>query len=439
MALLDRRGFIGALAATALATRGSRAAPRKVIVVGAGMAGLAAGQALAGAGLDVTVIEARQRVGGRIATDRSLGSVVERGANWIHGVRGNPLTELAERSGTRLHRDDGDMRVFDADGKRVGDAALERAEAALETLLGRVDELDAEGLSLAAAVSRIDPGALAEPLSRWMLASAVELEFGAPIDALSAAEFDEDDGFPGRDANLVEGYDRLLEPLSAKLAIRLGEPARTITLDSDGVSVETALGVHQCEAAVVALPLGVLKAGSVALPPLPGPVRRAIERLEAGSVSTVALAFDRAFWGRTAYVGNVDPIPGRFPFFVSRMPVTGAPVLVGYTAGAHAAETAAWPDDRLAAEAVSVLRRIFGNKVPEPRGTLVTRWAADPHTLGAYASPGVGASRADFEAFSTVLEGRVVFAGEHTSADYRGTVHGAFLSGLRAAETLLRR
>ncbi|NJR13526.1 MAG: FAD-dependent oxidoreductase, partial [Phyllobacteriaceae bacterium] len=120
---LSRRQLVGgttALASTALIGRAGAAAP-DVIVIGAGISGLAAARALSQAGKSVMVLEARDRIGGRIHTDRSLGFAAELGANWIHGADGNPLTALAQASGTQTLPFDHDaLAVVDANGADLG-------------------------------------------------------------------------------------------------------------------------------------------------------------------------------------------------------------------------------------------------------------------------------------------------------------------------------
>jgi monoamine oxidase len=434
----DRRTVLAMLAALGTGPANSRAGG-SAIVVGAGIAGLAAARRLADAGWTVTIIEARDRVGGRIWTDRSLGQPVERGAGWLHGTMGNPLMELARMAGVGLRSMDQEFPVFAADGKPVRSRDVERAESRLENIVETIDEDDPEDIALADAIRRIDPTGWNDPLFRWALSANVEFEVGGPADAMSASEFDEDDAFGGDNVAIVEGYDRLLAPLTAGIDVRLGVAAANIApADAGGVTVETSAETLSADRLVLAVPLGVLKAGAIGLPPLPAAIERAIGRLEAGAVSTVALAFDRPFWGKSPHIGYIDSRePGRFPFFTSRTTVTGANVLVGYALGAYASRTAGMPDAFLADEAAAILKAIHGAKMPAPGAALVTRWSADPWTRGAYSFTGVHADSDDFNAFTQTLAGRIAFAGEHTSARYRGTVHGAYLSGLRAADMVL--
>ena len=98
-----------------------------IVVVGAGIGGLAAARRLADRGFTVIVVEARQRISGRIWTDRSLGTAVDLGAAWIYGVKNNPISDLADRYGAeRLRTDYESVQLVDIDGSRLDDDALER-------------------------------------------------------------------------------------------------------------------------------------------------------------------------------------------------------------------------------------------------------------------------------------------------------------------------
>lgn len=426
------------LAATAAVRPAPGRSAPSAIVVGAGIAGLVAARRLTDAGVATTVLEARDRIGGRIWTDRSSGHPVERGAGWLHGTERNPLMALVEAAGVSLRETEDALSVFSAGGRPLHEGDLRRTERRLQMLLEAIDEDDAEGVSLAEAIRRRDATAWDDPLFRWALSTEVEFDVGGPAEAMSASEFDEDDVFDGADVTVAEGYDRLLAPLAAGIDIRLGQPAARITFgEGGGVAVETPDGTISSDRLVLAIPLAMIKADAIALPRLPSAVRRSVARLETGAVSTVACVFDETVRPVAPRLGHVDERePGRFPMFVSR-PTSGGTVVTGYALGNYAARTGGLPDEALAAEALAILRMILGDRLAAPRATLVTRWAADPWTRGAYSFAGLQAGQRDFEAFSGLHAGRVAFAGEHTSARYRGTVHGAYLSGLRAAETVL--
>lgn len=259
------------LAATLVPNAARSASEPDVLVVGAGTAGLAAARTLADAGRSVAILEASDRIGGRIHTDRSLGLPVELGAGWIHGPRGNPISALARNAGLETFvTDDDSLIVHRADGALVPDANVVAGEARLARLAATIDDVVETDMAMSEAIARLGAGELDDPLMRWMLSAYLEFLTGGPIDAISAAMWDEDESFSGADVILPAGYDRILTQLGRGLDIRFGERVLSIAYDSNGVSITTSSGSFQAKHVVCTLPIGVLKAGRVTFdPPLP--------------------------------------------------------------------------------------------------------------------------------------------------------------------------
>lgn len=440
---MRRRGLIGgALAAGLLAGRGA-AQDLPVLVIGAGAAGLAAAQALRQAGQAALVLEARGRIGGRVATSRAWPDApVELGAGWVHGVRGNPLTALAAQAGVALHPQGMAQALRDRAGRRRDD---------LEPLLARAADLvaaaraRAEGWArdapLSAAVARHPAWSAADAelraAVRFLVETEIEQEFGADWTDLSAWWFDAAGDLPGGDARPLAGYDRLLAPLAAGLDLRLGARVLRLRAAPGGVVAELAGGGQVAgRAAVVTLPLGVLKAGAVAFdPPLAAPRQRAIERLGMGLLTKLVLRFERRFWDAGAdWLGLWGAAHAAW---VDATAPGGPPVLLGLRAGAAAAaDERLAPHDRAAA-ALADLRAAFGAAVPAPLAVQASRWHDDPFARGAYSFHPPGSTPDDRAALAGAdWDGRLAFAGEAASPDHPATVHGAVLSGRAAAAAL---
>lgn len=427
------------IATSLLPKLGQAASNPDVIVIGAGISGLAAARALADAGRSVVVLEASGRIGGRIHTDRSLGMPVEVGAGWIHGPDGNPISDLASNAGLDTFvTDDENLEVHRADGAPVSDADVMAGEARLTRLAATIDHGVDTDMAMSEAIRRFGAGELDDPLMRWMLSAYLEFLTGGPIDDISASMWDEDDGFDGADVILPAGYDQILPQLANGLDIRFGETVQSIAYGSDGVTVTTSNGALQASQLICALPIGVLKAGSVTFdPPLPSAYQRSIEALGMGQVTKLALRFDAPFWPEgVQYFGVTTEPMGRWPYFMNTMTYADVPLIMGVSLGAYAPIADAMSTEDATADMMDVLRGVFGTDIPEPTGILKSKWSRDPLALGAYSFAKVGALPDDFNRFAEPI-GPLHFAGEHTTFDYHGNVHGAYLSGIRAAEAIL--
>ena len=429
-----------ALAAPLLAGGRARAAPLAdvdVVVIGAGISGLAAARALGGMGYEVVVLEARDRIGGRLYTDRGLGAPFEVGAGWIHGPDGNPISELARRAGGRTFvTDDDSFQVFRADGSPVPRGEVEQGWGRLERLFGRIDARFEPDLPLARAVQRVQPGARDDALLQWMLSAYTEFDTGGPLERLSAYYFDEDSAFDGADVVLTNGYDLVLKPLARGLDIRLGNRVTRIEYEEgDGASVYAGKARYDASFVICTLPLGVLKAGAVTFdPPLPRDHRNRISRLGMGNVTKLAMRFDAPYWPvDTQYFGLMTKERGRWNYFLNYRTFSDANILLGLSVGAYAGKVERLTDAAMLADGMKAVRRMFGSQVPAPNAHRLTRWSRDPFSLGAYSYSRVGATPADFDDLARPVAGTLLLAGEHTLFKYHATMHGAYLSGLRAA------
>jgi monoamine oxidase len=447
--IVDRRQFIKAalmasVAAVALPGGGARAqalAETKVIVVGAGLAGLGAARALADQGAEVVVLEAKPRIGGRLYTDFSMGPPFEVGAGWIHGPsEDNPTKQLADAVDAQtVVTDDANLTIFDGEGEEIDEDGREQIDATWQSVLERVDgELELhDNRSLSQAVK--DLAGLGDEGLVWALSAYTEFSKGAPIENLSAVYHDDDEVFDMPDVVVVTGYDKLLGPLAAGLDIRLSHRANTIAHGEDGVTVRTDQGDFTGDYVICTVPLGVLKAGTIAFdPPLPDDYRKNIAKLGFGSVTKIALKFEEAFWDvETQYFGIMTQPKGRWNYWVNYRTFSPENIILGLSVGAYAPEADRMSDEEMKADALEVLRDVWGDAVGEPVQMLSTHWSTDPETLGAYAFPTPGCRPNQFDDLAKPIGGRLMFAGEHTIFDYAGTTHGAYMTGLRAAELVV--
>ncbi|MEC9267408.1 MAG: FAD-dependent oxidoreductase [Alphaproteobacteria bacterium] len=451
---LDRRFFLkaalfasGALAATPMGRARAQALEgTKVVVVGAGLSGLAAAKALKNQGAEVIVLEAKPHIGGRLLTDWSLGpdAPFEVGAGWIHGPsQDNPTKQLADAVGsTYFTTDDENLVVYSADGEEWDEAEIEEINETWAEALGKVDEtLELnDRRSLRDALSDLYPEALSDPGVLWALSAYTEFSKGAPIEDLSAVYHDDDEVFDLPDVVVANGYDSILKPIADGLDIRLSTPVRSIWYDEDeGVEVTTDQGAIAADYVICSVPLGVLKAGSIAFdPPLPDEIQSKIDRVGFNSVTKLALKFTEPFWDiETQYFGIITEEKGRWNYWLNYRTFSKENVLLGLSVGAYAPVADRMSDEQMKADGMDVLRGVWGDAVTEPVQMLATHWSTDPESLGAYAYPRPGGGPSQFDGMAEPIEDRVFLCGEHTIFDYAGTTHGAYMTGLRAAEAVI--
>lgn len=417
-------------------------AGKKVLVVGAGISGLTAAKKLKEQQFEVTVLEARNRLGGRIHTMRDGGIIFDTGASWIHGTRRNPLSQLAQDAGAATFATDESLvKVYDINGTLYADALLSQQESLYEQALQAVVREGSQHESFAQVFGRLYPNQLNDRLWTYFLSAYLEFDTSADIHRLSSKFFDDDSLFGGAEAMLPGGYDRLLQPLTTDLTVLLNEVVSKIEILANGAQVTTTNATHTADFVVVTLPLGVLRAGDVRFEPaLPPNLQQAINRTEMGTVNKFLMVWDQPFWDVSQHFFGFTPTNrGLFNYFLNLKPINGSNALMTFSYGEAAKLAEQRSDAQLQAEAMAHLRQMFGNQIPAPQTFKATRWMSDPFARGAYSHATVGGSSADFDALGSSVSDRLFFAGEHTHRQYRGTAHGAYLSGVRAAEQILER
>jgi monoamine oxidase len=406
-----------------------------VVIVGAGVAGLAAAAALQAAGRPCIVLEAADRIGGRAWTTNQAalgGAWFDHGASWLHAAEHNPLVPIARAHGETLHHSDQERtEITIRDGAPItaaDAAAYQAAEAAFERLTG--ERLAGPDMSLADAV--------AEAASMPWMASVLNWE-ASVIAAADPATLSLRDW----KMNLLEGSNLEVEGglgafIARRLAVpvHLNTPVTAIAWHGAGVTVTTPGGDIRAGACIITVSTGVLAAEAIRFTPaLPAAVLDAIGGLPMGLLNKIALrtsGADRLGLPNACRVESFVPRIGD-PAMTFIAWARGQAFVTGFQGG-----QLAWDMEGGGAEsfARAQLRALFGRRADAAfaPGAVVTRWGANPLTRGAYAyaKPGYAGARAVLA--QPLAGGRLVFAGEATRTDgLAGTVGGAYRSGQDAA------
>lgn len=429
-----RRLMQGLAATTTLATlaRPVVAMPTNpdVVVIGAGAAGLAAARQLIDYGLEVVIVEAANRIGGRAWTESdTLGVPFDRGASWLQGPADAPHVAQARALGFDLrdHSNPRDMlfigdRRADGTERRQRDRAWSAFYAALASSRGDV---------AADTVVPMD-APFAKTVATWM----GPMDFGVDIDQLSRQDWY---AFAEYDANYLvrEGLGTVVASLGEGLPVQRDTAVRRVDWSGEGVQVETTAGTIQARACIVTVSTGVLASGAIRFAPdLPEAKQTAIADLPMGQLLKIGLMFNGARFGLSPddFVSHdIDgPLPAEACYYLA-FPA-GHDYMIGFMGGSfgramerEGEEAAiAFALERLVASMGSDVRRHF------VRGTMAG-WDGNPLSRGAYsaARPGGFAAR---RALAEPLGDRVFFAGEAMATPYATLVTGAHMHGARVAE-----
>ncbi|KAH7329272.1 lysine-specific histone demethylase 1 [Stachybotrys elegans] len=298
-------------------------------------------------------------------------------------------------------------------------------------------------------------------LINWHIAN-LEYSNATNLHNLSLGLWDIDAGneWEGPHTMVVGGYQSVARGLlqcPTSLNLRTNFPVKGIKYQGDSFSGPAAIEsedgqVVETDAVVCTIPLGVLKQGNVAFEPaLPQSKADVIKRLGFGILNKVVLVYEKVFWEPDRHIfgvlrdatirhstsqGDYSTNRGRFFQWFNVTNTTGLPCLIALMAGDAGFDTEHSSNDSLIVEATEVLRRVFGNDVPYPVEAVVTRWGSDRFARGSYSSASPAMQPEDYDIMAR-HQGNLFFAGEHTIGTHPATVHGAYLSGLRAASEIL--
>lgn len=412
---------------------------KSVIVIGAGISGLAAAKKLKEKGFAVTVLEAQDRVGGRLRSNRSLGIAFDEGASWIHGIDGNPITDLAQQAGmTTFHTDDESIIVYDLGGAVIDDNVFAATEDAYYDILDTLMNQGSASKSFETVFFEQYPQYVNSRLWRFFLSTYMTFDRG-DLDQTSSLLYNEGEEFGGIEKIATNGYDTIPTYLTSGLDVKLNQRVTKVDYSGDKVSVTHNGVVSEANYVIVTVPLGVLKRNAIEfVPQLPATKKNAIEKTGMNCVNKFLLTWDTAFWDDEQFICYTPEAKDKFNYFINVKkfhPSVNA--LMTFAYADYARQTETMTDAAIIDEIMAHLRDIYGSNIPNPTNMLRTKWSTNENAYGSYSFTAVETEMRHFEDLAEAINDKLFFAGEHTEVDYFSTAHGAYLSGIREADKII--
>ncbi|MFG1425451.1 flavin monoamine oxidase family protein [Roseixanthobacter glucoisosaccharinicivorans] len=407
-----------------------------VAVIGAGVAGLAAGRALEGSGLSVTILEAAGRIGGRAFTDTaSFAQPWDLGCHWMHSALDNPFVAIADRLGFSYRRSTQHyIRKLHLGTRWADDDERDAAVRAVEAAFEAIAAAGLAGRDIPASDVIPDAGPWNRLVRHW-----IALMTAATPQDISTLDFARyHDG--GENWPVVEGYGALVAAQASGLKVTLNCPVHLVDWSGAGVRLATAKGDVTARAVIIAVSTDVMAKGHLRFAPaLPPELAEAMAALPLGVSEKVAFGFDRDVFGfsERAGINTIDfTRPERAP--VNFQIIPGArPLAIAHLGGASGRALVEAGPQAMADFALAGLSDVFGADI-RARVTAwrSTSWARDPHIGGGYSCALPGKAHLRGRLFAALAE-RILFAGEAVSEHAFSTCHGAHLSGQAAARSAI--
>lgn len=413
---------------------------KTIIVVGAGISGLAAAKKLKENGFDVIVLEAQDKVGGRLRTNRNLGIAFDEGASWIHGTTGNPITSLADEAGMNTFRTvDEDIISYDIGGVLRDETAFDNAETEFYDILDTLMNSGSKTESFETVFNNLYPNYANDRLWKFFLSTYLTFDCG-DLNNLSSLYYGEGEEFGGEERISTNGYDTIPNYLAKDLLVKLNQRVSNIDYTGDKVKVTHNGTTTEADYVIVSVPLGVLKENKIAFSPaLPSTKQTAIQKVGMNCVNKFLLTWDTAFWDDVQYIAYTPNVQDKFNYFVNVKkfhPSVNALMTFAYADAGRQTET--MTDAQVIDEIMAHLKDIYGNNIPNPTNLLRTKWASNENTFGAYSYTAKETEMRHFDDLAEEVGNKLFFAGEHTSIDYYSNAHGAYLSGMREADKIIK-
>ncbi|KAK7323240.1 hypothetical protein VNO77_26705 [Canavalia gladiata] len=436
-----------------------------VIIVGAGISGIAAAKVLAENGIeDLMILEASDRIGGRIRKERFGGVSVELGAGWIAGVGGpqsNPVWELAAQLGLRTCFSDysnARYNIYDRSGNIIpsgiaADSYKKAVDSAIQKLRNQ-EETDDDNNNNGG--NNNNASKLTKPPSTPETPIELAIDFilhdfeMAEVEPISTyVDFGEREFLVADE----RGYDYLLYKMAEDFLftsegrilddrLKLNKVVRELQHSKSGVKVITEDGcVFEANYVILSVSIGVLQSDLLAFnPPLPRWKSEAIEKCDVMVYTKIFLKFPYKFWpsgpGKEFFI-YAHERRGYYTFWQHmENAYPGSNILVVTLTNGESKRVESQSDEETLREAMAVLRDMFGPSIPDAIDILVPRWYNNRFQRGSYSNYPIISNLKVFHNIKAPV-GRIFFTGEHTSERFNGYVHGGYLAGIDTSKALL--
>ncbi|CDW87858.1 amine oxidase [Stylonychia lemnae] len=437
-----------------------------VIIIGAGISGLGAANHLKEQGYEnVLILESQDRVGGRIYSQNLNDEVtVELGASWIHGIgpgandipewrdKMNPLYELSTKYNIKTAKTFNDMyetdqqKIFWYKGGEMPSDIYPIVYESRSFYQQNCKETDEE-LSLHEFFKKFDFGPYQddEKLKKSILGFDYESEYDGDLSQLSARQINNLQHFDGEERLFPLGYSQIPNALAKSLKINLNSKIQKIDYTRDIIDIQTTNNIlYKTRKLIVTVPLAILASNVIEFTPLlPEKKIQSINRLGVGFFDKLIIQFEEVFWDEDidwlTYISDSETSDWSISF--NHYKYMKQPLLVMFNTYSSAIKFSLFNDEELISSALVALNIMYPKaKITRENIKAFKRsnWSTNEHIKMSYSFAKVGCSSADSEEIAKGVDNKVWFAGEHTVFEFLGTVTAAYISGLRAAQNILK-
>ncbi|GFQ87343.1 lysine-specific histone demethylase 1B [Trichonephila clavata] len=422
----------------------------QVLVIGAGISGLAAASHLHNLGINVAIYEAESDLGGRVKDVPTLGS----GAFFIHGLLNNPFTTLALQASASFQILNKDLVVFKRSGEVVSDKVVQKTQHELNGLL--------QGVVESVAVSKKDdnfydmvtnscdqmkkrtPFCKDHDVFKHLLAHC-ELDLKANLNDMSVLSWESNLCVLGDDAFMPNGLRLLLLKLARDVNINYNNRVQAIDYSGEKVKVKTSNGESSYSKVLITVPLTALQSDFIQFnPPLPDFKQSAINNLGNYYCEKLILEFPKKFWIKNpkesfSKFGIVSP-EAIFEIFIdiTNEKADSKPTLITFISQKSFDFMKALEDKEIVDKCMALLRSVFRRNIPQPSKWYLTHWKekSPSCSYGSYLK--VGRDQSTYDDMAKSIDDKLFFAGEATFRNMPSSITGAYLSGLREAAKICK-